>query len=495
MATITNVQAAKYGSAASNSVTVSWTSTPTSGNLLVARAIGAAATDTGAISGWTLVSSARYGATTGFVSIFVKVAGGSEGNVTVTFTGSNPTRLVIEEWSSSTGWAATPLDQSANTNNAGSTVTSRSTGTTGTTTVADELAVSVIGWGSAVTGISWSNSFTASFSQPTGSLTFGGAHKTLSATGTVETTASWTTARLAGAAIATFKTVATLTGAVLQSSETDAAQAIARQKAQGVVQNAETDSAQALTSAKQKALGQNAETDFTQALTGAKQKALEQPSEVDTSQALTSAKQRALGQNAETDSAQALTSAKRKTVGQVTEEDTAQAITEGSSNQIVQAVSQNSEVDLAQVLTGAKRKTLGQVIESDQALSINRAKVLLIGQVFETDLAQALFPQKRIAIMQVVEVNLSQPIARGSFIHALGQAFETETALPISRMLVISVNLVSAAQVVTAGMVADEMQTICPSVDVLGNTSMATLQGVIQSASTDRVYMETEVLP
>jgi len=475
MATITNVQAAKYGSAASNSVTVSWTSTPTSGNLLVARAIGAAATDAGAISGWTLVSSARYGATTGFVSIFVKVAGGSEGNVTVTFTGSNPTRLVIEEWSSSTGWAATPLDQSANTNNAGSTVTSRSTGTTGTTTVADELAVSVIGWGSAVTGISWSNSFTDSFSQPTGSLTFGGAHKTLSATGTVETTASWTTARLAGAAIATFKTVATLTGAVLQPSETDAAQAVARQKARGVVQNAETDSAQALTRAKQKTVGQNAETDFTQALTSAKQKAL--------------------GQNVETDSAQALTRAKRKTVGQVTEEDTAQAVTEGSSNEIVQAVSQNSEADIAQALTRAKRKTLGRVIESDQAISINRVKVLLIGQVAETDLAQALFPQKRIAITQVVEVDLSQPIARGSFIHALGQAFETETALPISRMRVISLKLVSAAQVAAAGMVAGETQTICPSVDVLGNTSMATLQGVIQSVSTDRVYMETEVLP
>lgn len=203
MATISNVQAAKYESNASNSVTVSWTSTPTSGNLLVARAIGVGASDGGSITGWTRVDYARYGASTGYVAIFVKVAGAGEGNVTVTFTGSNPTRLVIEEWSNSDGWASSPIDQYTH-SDAGSTVTSKSTGTTGTTTINDELAVSVIGWGSAVTSISWSNSFTSSFEQPA-SITFSGAHKVLSATGTQETTASWTTARLAGAAIGTFK--------------------------------------------------------------------------------------------------------------------------------------------------------------------------------------------------------------------------------------------------------------------------------------------------
>jgi len=207
--TIANVQAAKHGSAVSNAVTVAWTSTPTSGNLLVARAIGYAASDGGAITAWTQVDLARYGATTGYVSIFVKIAGASEGSVTVTFTGATTTRLVIEEWSNDTGgWNATPQDQNAHLDNTGSTVTSKSTGTTGTTTVNDELSVSVIAWGNAVTGISWTNSFTASFEHPVGALVFAGAHKVLSSTGTVETTAAWTTARLAGAAIATFKTAA-----------------------------------------------------------------------------------------------------------------------------------------------------------------------------------------------------------------------------------------------------------------------------------------------
>ena len=201
--TISNVQAPKYDTAASNSVTISWNSTPTSGNLLIARAIGAAATDGGAISGWTKTDSARYGASTGHVAIFFKKAGASEGDVTVTFTSATTTRMVIEEWNNSDGWDT--VDQHTYADNAGSTVTSKSTGTTGSTTVADELSVSVIGWGSAVTGISWSNSFTASFEQPTGALTFAGAHKVLSSTGAQETTASWTTARLAGAAIATFK--------------------------------------------------------------------------------------------------------------------------------------------------------------------------------------------------------------------------------------------------------------------------------------------------
>lgn len=205
MTTITNVQAPKYGTAAGNSVTVPWDSTPTAGNLLIARAIGAAAADGGDIPDWVRVDYARYGATTGRVSIFVKKAGASEGDVTVTFTGASTTRLFIEEWHSSTGWPDVPTDKSTHLDNTGSTVTSKSTGTTGTTIVADELSVSVIGWGSAVTGISWSNSFSASFEQPTGALTFAGAHKILSSTGTQETTASWTTARLAGAAIATFR--------------------------------------------------------------------------------------------------------------------------------------------------------------------------------------------------------------------------------------------------------------------------------------------------
>lgn len=237
MATIANVQASKYGSSATASVTVSWASTPTAGNLLIARTrnLGGSGTEKGSISGWTLVEYALYGAGNRFVSIFYKIAGSSEGDVTYSSTASTETYLVIEEWSNSDGWDATPEDQYTNVDTTGSVVTSRSTGTTGTTTVADELAVSVLGCGSTVTGISWSNSFTASFEQPTGALTFAGGHKTLSATGTVETTASWTTSRVAGAAIATFKGVNAISGVLSQTQASDTVSATGTLALAGVV--------------------------------------------------------------------------------------------------------------------------------------------------------------------------------------------------------------------------------------------------------------------
>lgn len=203
--TIANVQAEKYATAASNAVTCAWTSTPTAGNLLIARAIGVGASDGGTITDWTGLSTApRYGASTGYVNIFCKVAGAGEGDVTVTFTGSNPTRIEISEWSNTDGWAATPSDVQAYADSTGG-VTSKSTGTTGTTAIASELAIAVAGWGGAVTGISWTNSFTSSFEVPVGTITFTGAYLILTATGTVETTLAWTTSRYCGAAVKTFK--------------------------------------------------------------------------------------------------------------------------------------------------------------------------------------------------------------------------------------------------------------------------------------------------
>lgn len=204
MTTISNVQAPKYGSG-TTSATVSWDSTPTAGNLLIARSYVLGGTSSGAITGWTQVINVLYGAGNRYVAIYWKIAGASEGDVTCSATSATTTRLVIEEWSSSTGWPSDPFDQSASTATDGTLVTSRSSGTTGTTAVADELAVAVWASGNTVTAISFTNSFTLSFEQPTGSLTFWGAHKVLSSTGTVETTASWTTSRVCGGAIGVFR--------------------------------------------------------------------------------------------------------------------------------------------------------------------------------------------------------------------------------------------------------------------------------------------------
>ncbi len=180
-------------------VTVTWNSTPAVGNLLIAIARGYQGTIASAsISGYTLAESAVCGSS-GAVGIFYKIAGVGETGATLVWTGATASvYLAIEEWSP---FASAPLDKINHTNNTGGT-TSRSSGTTPATTVNDELCIAAIGWGGAVTGLSWTNSFASEYA----SLSlYAYASLVISSTGTQETTASWTTSRVNGCCIATFK--------------------------------------------------------------------------------------------------------------------------------------------------------------------------------------------------------------------------------------------------------------------------------------------------
>lgn len=184
------------------SATATFGSTPTEGNLLIARAKGTSATAGGTISGWTAVVSVQYGTSTGWLTILYKIAGAGEStNVTVSFTSGTATALCIEEWSNTDGWVGS--DQSTST--ATSSGTSKSSGTTGTTTMADELLITYAGMGGAVSSPSWNNSFSTSFTEPSGAIVEVGGQRVVSAIATYESTLSWTTTRYCAACIATFK--------------------------------------------------------------------------------------------------------------------------------------------------------------------------------------------------------------------------------------------------------------------------------------------------
>lgn len=201
MGTITRTQSYIRGTGTS-SATATFASAPTEGRLLIARAKGTGASGAGSITGWTAAVSVQYGPSSGWITILFKIAGpGESSNVTVTFPGATATALEIEEWSNTDTWAG--LDQSTSTPT--SSTTSKSSGTTGTTTEADELCITFAAMASAVTSPSWNNSFSLDFSEPSGAIVEVGGSRVVSATGTYESTLTWTTARYCAACIATFK--------------------------------------------------------------------------------------------------------------------------------------------------------------------------------------------------------------------------------------------------------------------------------------------------
>lgn len=183
---------------AANAVTATFAGTPVAGNLLVAVGRGEAAISGASITGWTLAVSAEL-VSGKEVGIWYRVAGVSEStSVTLNWTGSGSTYLKVTEWNNI---SATPLDKTVS-NPDGPGGTTQSTGTTATTTVATEVVVAVVGTANDATLESWSNGFTPDTSHD--SRLFASS-KVVTSTGAYETTLSWTTSRLAGGAIATFK--------------------------------------------------------------------------------------------------------------------------------------------------------------------------------------------------------------------------------------------------------------------------------------------------
>lgn len=190
-------------SAASGEVTVNITTTPAVGSLLV-FGVGRSATHSaggswGTPTNWNNILNSGINTGNMGAAWWYKIADGTETSVVTngTNTQGNAQGFVVEFEGP---FAAAPFDQVVeNETNLSTAVTSQSTGTTGTTAQADELALAffatvrfdtVDGGGTR----NYTNSFTEAVATDTTAARAGGflARKVLSATGTVECTFSVT---------------------------------------------------------------------------------------------------------------------------------------------------------------------------------------------------------------------------------------------------------------------------------------------------------------
>lgn len=204
---IARVQTAVAGYNAGTPTAASFVGTPATGNLMWAYGSGTTAATNASISGWTLATSTQCGSTK-WAALFYKVAGASESkDISLAWTSSTSTHLVIGEWG---GFTGTPtLDKIAN-QNYGASATSQTSGTTATTTANDELCLAGFGMGNTFTSPSFSNSFLEEYKGPTGALLHAIAYLVASSTLAAETTCTWTTARICGGMMITFKGVVTV---------------------------------------------------------------------------------------------------------------------------------------------------------------------------------------------------------------------------------------------------------------------------------------------
>jgi hypothetical protein len=193
------VQSKIQANLATTAGVVTFTSTATAGSLLIVL-IGVPSLETAtAVTGvWT---KDMGGSSSLRIHAYSKhTADGTETDFQWTGSVSQGQAAFFSEWSGISGGV---LDQFAN--GSGTSVTSMSTGTTPTTTAADEVAVTVVACGSSMSGAGavWTNSFT-DLGTAFASTRWG--RKILTATGTQESTyGAWTTARTGNSAILTYK--------------------------------------------------------------------------------------------------------------------------------------------------------------------------------------------------------------------------------------------------------------------------------------------------
>lgn len=210
--TYTHKQSANtYTGSSSTSITATFPTATTSGNLLVAYVNSGGTTGGGStMTGWTqAVASTNSGS--GF--IYYKIADGTETTVTYSQTTSRVITIGLVEY---TGFSGTPTLDATDSNNSGSAVTSLSTtATTGPTNTAQPaLAVAFAGGTSNLAQwVSATNSYIPDFT--TGGISGGGNYmhsvvKELTALAANDTTITWTTSRAnVYTGLAVFKNVST----------------------------------------------------------------------------------------------------------------------------------------------------------------------------------------------------------------------------------------------------------------------------------------------
>ena len=197
---ITQVQktSATVGAA---SVTGTYGSTPTNGNLLIAvlGTQGSTGTPTGG-SGWNLIVH-ENGANVRCISIWWKAAGAGEPTAhQFDLTSGTVMHLGLYEYSGMN--VSSPVDQFDKDGNGSNVTDSTVTTTAVTTTVADTLLIYGIFMNGTHGGASsWTNSFT----EETETSRLAVASRIVSATGTYETDPTWVTPRQYGDAIVAFK--------------------------------------------------------------------------------------------------------------------------------------------------------------------------------------------------------------------------------------------------------------------------------------------------
>lgn len=148
-------------------------------------------------SGFSTHTEFRRG-TAEAIRIAYKVSDGTETTLTASFTNSANVGLQVFEYQ---GLHSSPVDQgtSATIPTTDTTVTA---GPTGTTTVPTELVIAGLVLNGAITNMAVSDGFTLETATNTRPSV---ASKILGATGTPQTTFTWTTSRVGAGAIATFK--------------------------------------------------------------------------------------------------------------------------------------------------------------------------------------------------------------------------------------------------------------------------------------------------
>jgi len=213
-AAITQVQQISAGNSTDATVVATWPASTTAGNLLVAvvsfrGGSGVTITPPTASPAWTLAVRSDNSTTISTAIYYIANASAQSGASTWTLSSSQNATLSLIEYS---GVAiSSPLDKTAT--NSGSGTTGNS-GTTATTTQANEVAIAGISIdASNKTLTSWTNSFTETnqaVSSGGGQATrskMGVAHKILSATGTQNTSVTISAIQNWSGAIATFKEV------------------------------------------------------------------------------------------------------------------------------------------------------------------------------------------------------------------------------------------------------------------------------------------------
>jgi hypothetical protein len=184
---------------AGNTFSLTYDTPPTEGNLLVAFGHSSANRTPTIPAGWSLAVESSGSSET---VVFYKVAGANEpSTVTYSVSGADVFMgLAIFEYAGLHNVQGEVLDRTVF--NAGTSVTSVSTGTTQPTTVADELVLGTVSLNATRT---FQNTWTNSFQRQTNDRRQTVADRIVSSTGGFETTESWLTSANATGVLVTFK--------------------------------------------------------------------------------------------------------------------------------------------------------------------------------------------------------------------------------------------------------------------------------------------------